>query len=69
MTNKELIEWHRNVGFSAGRLTEFDRLREVVDRFETALYLLERIINDLPTNRDWLDPDIESISKKLIKCS
>lgn len=29
--------------------------------------ILKRIINDLPQNRDWLDPNIEKIARELIK--
>ena len=30
------------------------------------LYALEQIINDLPTNRDWLDPEIERFAKEAL---
>jgi len=31
------------------------------------LYCLKSIINDLPSNRDWLNPDIERMARTLIK--
>lgn len=31
------------------------------------IYLLERIVGDLPLNRDWLDPEIEKTAKSIIE--
>jgi len=35
--------------------------------FDESLLLLKAIINDLPENRDWLNPDIERAAKELLK--
>lgn len=29
--------------------------------------VLKRILDDLPQNRDWLDPDLEKIARELVK--
>jgi hypothetical protein len=33
---------------------------------KTLLHCLKQIINDLPANRDWLNPDIERLAKQAI---
>jgi hypothetical protein len=35
--------------------------------FDECLLLLKAIIDDLPQNRDWLNPDIEHAAKELLK--
>lgn len=44
--------------------TEIDRLRRINT---VLLFCLKSIINDLPTNRDWLDPALEKASREIIK--
>ena len=34
---------------------------------QEAIDVLKLIIDDLPKNRDWLDPDVEKVAKILIK--
>lgn len=36
---------------------ELERLRTI----------LRQIVNDLPTNRDWLDPDVERVARAALK--
>ena len=35
--------------------------------FDESLLLLKAIIDDLPQNRDWLNPDVELAAKELLK--
>ena len=47
--------------------TEGMRQRRVVCESAIPMYrTLKRIIEDLPTNRDWLDPDIERAAKDIL---
>ena len=43
--------------------------RRAVELEETALSLariLERILDDIPARRDWLDPDLERVAREVI---
>jgi len=44
-----------------------NNLQRKDETIERLLYVLKRIINDLPTNRDWLDPDLEKEAREIIK--
>ena len=37
------------------------------ERVKDLEYVLRQIIDSLPSRRDWLDPDIERIARKLLK--
>ncbi len=32
-----------------------------------AITILKTIMNSLPSNRDWLDPDVEAMAKRILK--
>jgi hypothetical protein len=43
-----------------------DALREAESRIKAMEAVLGGIINDLPTKRDWLDPDLERAARNLL---
>lgn len=47
-------------------LEEMSQLREENKYIK---FVLKRIIDDLPVNRDWLDPDLERAAKEIIKAA
>lgn len=56
-----------NLGFA--RRLERERDAAIIRgkaKFSVALACLEAIINDLPHNRDWLNPDHEKLARLLI---
>lgn len=42
-------------------------VKEAFDERDAALHVLGRIVADLPTNRDWLDPDVERAANALLR--
>lgn len=42
---------------------ELDRLN---DENKTLKYIIKQILNDLPQNKDWLNPDIEKMARIII---
>ena len=42
-------------------------LRGLSERLDAAKHLLERFVNELPTRRDWLDPDLERAAREFVK--
>jgi len=43
------------------------RIHELESEISLFRITLSRIINDLPTNKDWLDPVVEIAAKELVK--
>ena len=37
------------------------------ERIKDLEYVLEQIINSLPSKKDWLDPDVEKAARNLLK--
>lgn len=60
-SNKELITWLKSNSSGSYRLSA-----EGGERLDLALYLLNQIMQDMPQNRDWLDPNIERATKELL---
>ena len=50
--------------YSQYHLSERDALKR---RLDYLLSILSRLMNDIPTNRDWLNPDLEKEAKFVIK--
>lgn len=42
-------------------------LNDYEDKIKSLTFCLKRIIDDLPPNRNWLDPDLEKMAKNLIE--
>lgn len=43
------------------------KIKKIDEENKTLRTVLGLIINDLPLSRDWLDPNLENIAKKLLK--
>ena len=54
-------------GIELGRDESAKRIKRLEATNAVLLEVLEQIISDLPTNRDWLSPDLEREAKQLIK--
>jgi len=54
-------------GIELGREESAARIGKLEMANDNALEVLRQIIADLPTNRDWLSPDLEREAKELIK--
>jgi hypothetical protein len=44
--------------------SSFDELRTDAP---VMMYIIQRVYNDLPTNKDWLDPNLEVEMKRLVE--
>jgi hypothetical protein len=66
-------DWCIENDFAAQKeLAAFEGYKELmsIERskdFDRSLWLLKAIINDLPQNRDWLNPDVEADAKEILK--
>lgn len=60
------IIYEREGGKEIGRLTDLKAAEAIVhcfDQHQTAIFVIRNILHKLPTNKDWLDPDIEALAK------
>lgn len=55
---KELIETS---------LSNTSAIIQIADERAALKNILKRILDDLPQNRDWLDPDLEKVARELVK--
>jgi hypothetical protein len=68
-----MTDWRIENDFAAQKeLAAMEEYKELLSvkrskDFDECLLLLKAIINDLPINRDWLNPDIERAAKELLK--
>jgi hypothetical protein len=56
-----------NIVCGHGQLKRQCPLCEKDEQIAALESILRRIINDLPTNRDWLDPELEKAARDILK--